>query len=218
MTPTISSSIPPIDFAHYCSRVPNLMPNLKPMTLSYLDLPSEIRNQVYGLLDVEESNIRRAGFPTQHVPEDGMYSDDDAGHGHDDDDMNDVSTSNSDSDSDSSDSDIDMEYAPVSSEEVVELEEDVTFLANGNFRTPASAESWSPSCFSLLDSSHESTLQNDPDHQYDDDPPKGYEASQNPDQDQCLAVLGFFSTASALPFMWTCKSKFHARPCCAKSN
>jgi len=113
---TVTHHIPPLNLAHYCGRVPNLMPDLKPMTLSFLDFSPEARNQVYELLVVEEVKFSRAGFPNRHVPEDGMY------------DLASDSPCDDDDDDDDDDSDIEMEDAPISNEEAMDLEEYANFL------------------------------------------------------------------------------------------
>ncbi|KAK4449830.1 hypothetical protein QBC34DRAFT_83510 [Podospora aff. communis PSN243] len=116
-----AANLPPLNLAHYRGQVPNLMPDLKPMTLSFLDFSPELRNRVYELLVVKESTFNRAGFPNSHRPEDGIYDSDSSN-----DDVN---------ENDEDDSDTDMEDAPISQEEAMDLEEDVKFLT-GSTVTP----------------------------------------------------------------------------------
>ena len=142
-----------------------MMPELKPMTLSFLVFPPELRNRVYELLLAETCPFNRAIFPSHHVPEDGRYAPEDD----DDDDGCDSSD----------DSDVEMYGAPMTEEEIMELEEEVKSLF------------FSKSVF--------------PGRRVNDDaPPKGYEYVRL-DRDQCESVGGCLSMNLALPFMWTCK-------------
>ena len=83
-----------------------MTPDLKPMTLSFLAFPPELRNRVYELLLAETCKFNRAISPSHHVPEDGryalgVYSDDES----------------------NDDSDTEMDDVSMTEEEAMELEE-----------------------------------------------------------------------------------------------